>query len=161
MCIRDSLTVLIVDDEPGIRRSLGDALSEEGYTVLKAESGEQALELLQNPDSDALHLVFLDVWLPGMDGLETLGQIRTLRPDLPVVMISGHASIDTALQATKLGAFDFIEKPVDLDRLLLVAGNAVRRQHLEVENARLQAEVSRERFFMAESSAMRLSLIHI
>ncbi|HWQ10592.1 MAG TPA: response regulator, partial [Holophaga sp.] len=110
------MTILIVDDEPGIRRSLGESLTEEGYAVLKAERGEQALELLENPDSDGIDLVLLDVWLPGIDGLETLQRAKQMRPDLPVVMISGHANIDTALNATKLGAFDFLEKPVDLDR---------------------------------------------
>jgi len=95
------------------------------------------------------------VWLPGMDGLETLRQAKALRPELPVVMISGHASIDTALQATKLGAFDFLEKPIDLDRLLLVVANALRQKSLETENERLRQEVDQGRFFMAESPSMR------
>ncbi len=150
-----ALTVLIVDDEPGIRRSLGESLGDEGYAVLKAERGEQALELVQESDGDAIDLVLLDIWLPGIDGLETLQGIKAARPALPVVMISGHGSIDTALQATKLGAFDFLEKPVDLDRLLLVVGNALRQRHLEVENARLQRTVEGDRFFMADSVAMR------
>ena len=98
------LTILIVDDEPGIRRSLGESLSEEGYGILKAERGEQALDLLQHADGEAVQLMLLDVWLPGLDGLETLKQAKALRPDLPVVMISGHGNIDTAMQATKLGA---------------------------------------------------------
>jgi two-component system nitrogen regulation response regulator NtrX len=149
-----SATLLIVDDEPGIRRSLGDSLTDEGYTVLKAERGEQALDLLENPDSDAISLVLLDVWLPGIDGLETLRRIRAMRQDLPVVMISGHANIDTALQATKLGAFDFLEKPVDLDRLLLVIANALKQRQLERDNRRLQMAVDQDRFFMAESPAM-------
>jgi two-component system nitrogen regulation response regulator NtrX len=153
--MRSLLTILIVDDEPGIRRSLGESLSEEGYAVLKAERGEQALELLENSDPDAVHLMLLDVWLPGIDGLETLQRAKVLRPDLPVVMISGHGSIDTALQSTRLGAFDFLEKPVDLDRLLLVVSNALKQRHLEQENLRLQQEVEQDHFFMAESSAMK------
>ncbi|MBL0211545.1 MAG: sigma-54-dependent Fis family transcriptional regulator [Holophagaceae bacterium] len=148
-------TILIVDDEPGIRRSLGETLNDEHYAVLKAERGEQALELLQNPDSDGIHLMLLDVWLPGIDGLETLKQAKALRPDLPVVMISGHGNIDTAMQATKLGAFDFIEKPIDLDRLLLVAGNALKQAQLLHENIRLIQEAEGERFFQAESGAMK------
>lgn len=148
-------TILIVDDEPGIRRSLGETLTDEHYAVLKAERGEQALELLQNPDSEGIHLVLLDVWLPGMDGLETLKQAKALRPELPVVMISGHGNIDTAMQATKLGAFDFIEKPIDLDRLLLVVGNALKQSQLLHENLRLLQEVEGERFFQAESAAMK------
>ena len=148
-------TILIVDDEPGIRRSLGETLNDERYAVLKAERGEQALELLQNPDSEGIHLMLLDVWLPGIDGLETLKQAKALRPDLPVVMISGHGNIDTAMQATKLGAFDFIEKPIDLDRLLLVVGNALKQSQLLHENLRLIQEVEGERFFQAESGAMK------
>lgn len=149
------LTILLVDDEPGIRKSVGDALKDEGYPVLKAESGEQALELLQGPDGDAIRAVLLDVWLPGIDGLETLKAAKALHPDLPIVMISGHANIDTALQATKWGAFDFLEKPIDLDRLLLVVRNALKQGRLESENQRLQEEVSAGRFFLAESPAMK------
>ena len=153
--MRPLTTILIVDDEPGIRRSLGESLTEEGFAVLKAERGEQALDLLENPDSEGIDLMLLDVWLPGIDGLETLQRAKTLRPDLPVVMISGHANIDTALNATKLGAFDFLEKPVDLDRLLLVVGNAIKQRQLEQDNQRLLQEVEHDRFFLAESPAMK------
>jgi two-component system nitrogen regulation response regulator NtrX len=149
------LTILIVDDEPGIRRSLGQSLSEESFGVLKAERGEQALELLQGPDGDGIHLVLLDVWLPGLDGLATLKEAKLLRPELPVVMISGHGSIDTAMQATRLGAFDFLEKPIDLDRLLLVVSHALRHSRLERENLRLHEEIDGVRFFMADSPAMK------
>jgi two-component system nitrogen regulation response regulator NtrX len=149
------LTILIVDDEPGIRRSLGESLAEEGYGVIKAERGEQALDLLQNADAEGVHLMILDVWLPGIDGLETLKQAKALRPDLAVVMISGHGNIDTAMQATKLGAFDFLEKPIDLDRLLLVVSNALKQRHLEEENLRLVREVNQDRFFLADSPAMK------
>lgn len=148
-------TLLIVDDEPGIRRSLGESLSEEGYAVLKAERGEQALELLQDSDGEAINLMLLDVWLPGIDGLETLRQAKLLRPELPVVMISGHGSIDTAMQATRFGAFDFLEKPIDLDRLLLVVGNALRQHDLERENTRLSQALAGDRFFIAEGGAMK------
>ncbi len=155
------LTILIVDDEPGIRRSLGQSLSEEGFGVLKAERGEQALDLLQGPDGDGIHLILLDIWLPGLDGLATLKEARRLRPDLPVVMISGHGSIETALQATRLGAFDFLEKPIDLDRLLLVVGNALRHARLEQENLRLHQVIEGERFFMAESPSMKRLLADV
>jgi two-component system nitrogen regulation response regulator NtrX len=148
-------TILIVDDEPGIRRSLGESLAEEGFAVLKAESGERALDLLEHADPDDVSLMLLDVWLPGIDGLEVLGKCKTILPDLPVIMISGHSNINTALQATKLGAFDFIEKPIDLDRLLLVVGNALRQHRLESENLKLQETVSQGRFFMAEGRAMK------
>jgi two-component system nitrogen regulation response regulator NtrX len=153
--MRPLTTILIVDDEPGIRRSLGESLAEEGYGVLKAEKGEQALDLLQQADGEGIHLMLLDVWLPGIDGLETLKQAKILRPELPVIMISGHGNIDTAMQATKLGAFDFLEKPVDLDRLLLVVSNAIKQRSLEEENRRLHHEVDQDRFFMADSPAMR------
>jgi len=153
--MRPLTTILIVDDEPGIRRSLGESLAEEGYGVLKAERGEQALDLLQQADGEGIHLMLLDVWLPGLDGLETLKQAKVFRPELPVIMISGHGNIDTAMQATKLGAFDFLEKPVDLDRLLLVVSNAVKQRRLEEENLRLHREVDQDRFFMADSPAMR------
>ncbi len=148
-------TILIVDDEPGIRRSLGESLTEEGYAVLKAERGEQMLQLLEDSEADGLDLVLLDVWLPGLDGLECLKRAKALRPALPVVMISGHGNIDTALQATKFGAFDFLEKPIDLDRLLLVVRNALNQGRLEAENERLASEVEGERFFLAESPAMK------
>ena len=153
--MKPSSTILIVDDEPGIRRSLGESLSEEGYAVLKADSGEQVLDLLEHADPGSVGLVLLDVWLQGIDGLETLGRCKAMLPNLPVVMISGHSNINTALQATKLGAFDFIEKPIDLDRLLLVVGNALRQNRLETENTRLHEEASKGRFFMADGRAMK------
>lgn len=154
-------TILIVDDESGIRRSLGDSLTEEGYNVIKAERGEQAISLLQGSDGDGIHLMILDVWLSGMDGLETLKQAKMARPQLPTVMISGHGNIDTVMKAVKLGAFDFLEKPVDLDRLLLVVSNALRQRHLEEENLRLHREASKDRFFMADSLVMKRLLFDL
>jgi UDP-3-O-[3-hydroxymyristoyl] N-acetylglucosamine deacetylase len=103
--------ILIVDDEESIRRSLSGVLQDEGYTVLLAADGEQALAMINDM---ALSLVLLDIWMPGMDGIETLKKIKEINPELPVVMISGHATIATAMTATKLGALDFIEKPLDL-----------------------------------------------
>ena len=103
--------ILIVDDEDSIRRSLSGVLQDEGYTVLLASDGEQALTIINDT---LLSLVLLDIWMPGMDGIETLKKIKELNPNLPVVMISGHATIATAMTATKLGAVDFIEKPLDL-----------------------------------------------
>jgi two-component system nitrogen regulation response regulator NtrX len=152
--MKPACTILVVDDEPGIRRSLGESLAEEGYAAIKAESGEHALSLLESADPRDIDLVLLDVWLPGIDGLETLGRCKAMLPNLPVVMISGHGNINTALQATRLGAFDFIEKPIDLDRLLLVIGNALRQRLLEAENLKLQEAIAHDRFFMAEGKAM-------
>lgn len=112
--------VLVVDDEPSIRKTLEEVFSDEGMRVLGAEDGPSALALLAMATPQ---LVLLDIWMPGMDGLEVLSRIRELYPDLPVIMISGHASIATAIKATKMGATDFIEKPLDLNATL----SAVRR----------------------------------
>ena len=115
--MRPASTLLIVDDEPGIRRSLGEALGEEGYAVLKAEQGEQALELLHNPDSEGIHLMLLDVWLPGMDGLETLKQAKALRPDLPVALASGYVTPEIEKSAFEAGASALVYKPNDVNEL--------------------------------------------
>ena len=103
--------VLVVDDEASIRRSLEGVLKDEGFSVVLAEDGESAIRLLMNTRPA---LVLLDIWMPGMDGLETLRKIKEIHQDLPVVMISGHATISTAVAATRLGAMDFLEKPLDL-----------------------------------------------
>ena len=103
--------VLVVDDEASIRRSLEGVLKDEGFPVVLAEDGESAIRLLMTTRPA---LVLLDIWMPGMDGLETLRKIKELHPDLPVVMVSGHATISTAIAATRLGAMDFLEKPLDL-----------------------------------------------
>ena len=129
--------VLVVDDEPGIRRSLGGVLEDEGFAVASAESGEACLDELSRSSYD---LVILDVWLPGIDGLETLMRIQEMplagRP--AVVMISGHGNIETAVKATKLGAFDFLEKPLSIEKIMVVAGNAVTQRRLRNENSRLR-----------------------
>ena len=103
--------VLVVDDEASIRRSLEGVLKDEGFSVVLAEDGESAIRILMNTRPA---LVLLDIWMPGMDGLETLRKIKEIHQDLPVVMISGHATISTAVAATRLGAMDFLEKPLDL-----------------------------------------------
>lgn len=115
-------SILIIDDEDGIRRSVRGVLEDEGYKVLEAQSGEEGLELLQRGDISA---ALLDIWLPGMDGIETLTRIRELHPNLAVIMISGHATIATAIKATHLGARDFIEKPLDLEVLMLAINRAL------------------------------------
>lgn len=103
--------VLVVDDEASIRRSLEGVLKDEGFSVVLAEDGESAIRILMN---NRPALVLLDIWMPGMDGLETLRKIKEIHQDIPVVMISGHATISTAVAATRLGAMDFLEKPLDL-----------------------------------------------
>lgn len=134
-------TILIVDDEETIRQSLGGILSDEGYEVLTAESGEQAIRILEE---ELPSLVFLDIWLMGMDGLETLKAIKSEYPSVCVVMMSGHGTIETAVRATKLGAFDFIEKPLSLEKVILVVNHAYEMLRLEEENRLLRHKLSRE-----------------
>jgi UDP-3-O-acyl N-acetylglucosamine deacetylase len=112
--------ILIVDDEAGIRKSLEGVLSDDGYACLLASDGAEALSLVKSSNPS---LVLLDIWMPGMDGIETLRRIKESRPDLPVVMMSGHATIATAIKATQAGASDFIEKPLEIDLTL----GAIRR----------------------------------
>ena len=136
-----SNSILVVDDEQGIRQSLRGVLEDEGFTVDTAESGEDCLRLF---DKRVYSCVLLDIWLPGIDGLETLKRLRANYPGIAVVMISGHGNIETAVRATKLGAFDFIEKPLSLDRTILVIKNALRQKQLESDNAVLRDELAKE-----------------
>ena len=132
-------SILIVDDEQGIREALSSILKDEGYESAAVSSGEECLALL---DRHPVDLVLLDVWLEGMDGLETLGsRMRKGGMDPMVVMISGHASIETAVRATKLGAFDFIEKPLSLEKVILVIKNALEVHRLGQENRHLREEL--------------------
>ena len=108
-------SILIIDDEESIRKSLQGILQDEGFRVITAENGEQGLGKLRDEDPE---LILLDIWMPGMDGLETLRKIRELNPEQSVIMMSGHGTIETAVKATKLGAYDFIEKPLSLEKLL-------------------------------------------
>jgi two-component system nitrogen regulation response regulator NtrX len=140
--------ILIVDDEPGIRQSLKGVLEDEGFTVDAVSSGEECLKRL---DLIAYDLVLLDIWLPGIDGIETLKHIREKSPSTPIVMISGHATIATAVSATKLGAYDFIEKPLSLEHTLLVAKNALSQKRLERANDLLRHELE-ERFTIVGDS---------
>jgi len=145
-------SILIIDDEEGIRDSLSGILIDEGYEVKAVDSGEGGLEALSRKVPD---LVFLDVWLPGMDGLETLERIKDISPDLPVIMISGHGNIETAVNATRIGAYDFLEKPLSLDRVLLVAGRALERKTLERENRELKETLQKKWVLVGESPVMR------
>jgi two-component system nitrogen regulation response regulator NtrX len=133
--------ILVVDDEPGVRTALESILSDEGYAVTAVETAEAALEAL---DGTAFDAILLDVWLPGMDGLEALTHMGELRTDAAVVMISGHGNIETAVRATKLGAFDFVEKPLSLEKTLLVLRNALRQRGLEQRNRRLLEQLARQ-----------------
>jgi two-component system, NtrC family, nitrogen regulation response regulator NtrX len=124
-------TILIIDDEPGIRTVLRDILQDEGYTVLTAEDGIQGLTEMERTPVD---LLFLDVWLPNMGGMDVLARVREQFPEVAVIMISGHANITLAVQATKAGAFDFLEKPLSLDRTMTVVRNAIAMETLKREN---------------------------
>lgn len=136
-----SKTILVVDDEKDIRISLTGILEDEGYQVMTAASGVEALESARQ---DLPDLVLLDIWMPGMDGLETLEKLKTLFPQVTVIMISGHGTIETAVRSTKLGAFDFIEKPLSLDKVLITVSNALRMRQLRVENDELKRAVGNE-----------------
>ena len=144
-------SILICDDEAGVRASLGAVLRDEGYLVDAVESGEACLEQVTRR---AYELILLDIWLPGIDGLVTLERLRDRRVDAQVIMISGHANIESAVRATKLGAFDFIEKPLSLDKTVLAVRNALRQRRLEVENRALRARVDRRHVIVGDSEAM-------
>ncbi len=145
-------TILVVDDEPGVRSALGGVLRDEGYTVEAVSSGEACLERMTR---GAVDLIVLDVWLPGMDGLATLARLRERQVDAQVVLISGHGNIESAVRAIKMGAFDFVEKPLSLEKTVLVIRNALRQRRLEAENRDLRARVDRTQTMVGESSAMR------
>jgi two-component system nitrogen regulation response regulator NtrX len=125
------MKILIVDDELSIVESLKGIIQDEGYQPLCASSGEEALQVVEQEQVD---LVLMDVWMPGIDGIETLKRIKESAPHLPVIMISGHGTIDTAVQATKMGAYDFIEKPPGYDKIVLSIKNALHLSQVEKEN---------------------------
>src|SRR5918999_179599 len=145
-------SILIVDDERGIRETLRAVLEDEGFETEAAATGEECLKALERR---AFGCVLLDVWLPGMDGLETLSRLRESGTEAAVVMISGHGSIETAVRSTKLGAFDFIEKPLSIEKTVLTVRNALRQRELERVNAALAEELREEWMMVGESVAMR------
>jgi two-component system nitrogen regulation response regulator NtrX len=134
-------TILIVDDEESICQSLTGILEDEGYEVLSVGSGEEALKTIEE---DSISLVLLDIWLPGIDGIETLKRIRSEHTHVGVVMMSGHGTIETAVKAIKIGAFDFIEKPLSLEKVVIVVHNALAMLRLEEENILLKQKVLKE-----------------
>ncbi|MBK5293267.1 MAG: sigma-54-dependent Fis family transcriptional regulator, partial [Acidobacteriia bacterium] len=146
--------ILVADDEPGIRQSLCGVLQDEGLFAHAVESGEECLEELKRHPYE---LVLLDIWLPGIDGLETLARIEEIpAPDRPaVVMISGHASIETAVKATKLGAFDFLEKPLTIQKVVVVVKNAIQQRSLQLEILNLKDSSGRRHQIIGESVPMK------
>ncbi|MFL6375741.1 MAG: sigma-54-dependent transcriptional regulator [Pyrinomonadaceae bacterium] len=148
-----SYSILIVDDEPGIRDTLRGVLEDEGFAVDTAKSGEDCLEKAR---THHYACILLDIWLgDGIDGLETLRLLKEDGIDAAVVMISGHGNIETAVRSTKLGAFDFIEKPLSLERTLLTVKNAVRTRELQRVNEQLQSELAEQYVMVGDSIAMR------
>ena len=144
--------VLVVDDEEGIRESLASILQDEGYFVDAVGSAEEALERAGTGD---VEIILLDVWLPGMDGLEALGRLQALPRPPAVIMISGHGTIETAVRATKLGAFDFIEKPLSLEKIIVLVRNAVQQRRLEEENQLLRSELGHRYQVLGNSVPMK------
>ncbi len=145
-------SILIVDDERGIRETLSAVLRDEGFNADAVASGEDCLKAIARR---AYGCVLLDVWLPGINGLETLAQMRESNCDAAVVIISGHGNIETAVRATKLGAFDFIEKPLSIEKTVLTVRNALRQRQLERVNEEMSAELKAEYEMVGESVGMR------
>ncbi len=143
--------ILIVDDERAIQATLRGVLEDEGYRVTAVGSAQEALSRLSDEAPD---LVFLDIWMPGMDGLETLAEIKQRRPETAVVMISGHATIETAVKATKLGAYDFVEKPLSLEKMLLVVVRTLEHARLQREHQQLLMRVERGQEIVGTSVVM-------
>jgi two-component system, NtrC family, nitrogen regulation response regulator NtrX len=140
--------VLIVDDEEGIRESLSQIMEDEGYETVTASSGEEAIRVLRETMPD---LVLLDIWMAGIDGIETLQEIKAVHPELPVIMISGHANIENAIKATKMGAYDLLEKPLSLEKVLLTVQRALEKKSLEMENRELRENLFRKWRLVGES----------
>ena len=128
-------SILIVDDEPSIRNSLDGLLSDEGFEILTAANGYEALKVM---DKDSPDLVLLDIWMPGIDGIETLKEIKKSNPYIQVIIITGHGTVETAVKATKLGAFDLIQKPLSIDKVIVSINNALNFRRLEEENRYLR-----------------------
>jgi two-component system, NtrC family, nitrogen regulation response regulator NtrX len=145
-------SILIVDDESGIRQSLKGVLEDEGYKAWVAESGEACLEVLRKR---TFEVILLDIWLPGMDGLQTLQKIRDLENAPEVIIISGHGTIETAVRATKLGAYDFLEKPLSIDRTLILVKNAIDAKRLREENRDLKRQLTPRSVIVGASVPMK------
>ena len=146
------LNILIVDDESAIRESLQGVFEDEGYTATAAPSGEAGLEAVRGK---AFDVILLDIWLPGMDGLETLQRVRELENAPEVIIISGHGTIETAVRATKLGAFDFLEKPLSIEKTLILVKNAAEARKLRLENRDLKRQITPRSVIVGDSVPMK------
>lgn len=143
--------ILVIDDEEGIRESLTSIFEDEGYLVLTASSGEEGIRLFEERLPDA---VFLDVWLPEIDGIETLKRVRAIDATIPVVIISGHGNIELAVSATKNGAYDFLEKPLSLDKVVIIARRALEHRRLDIENRSLRFDLKSKIKLVGNSGKM-------
>ena len=146
--------ILVIDDEASIRSSLRGILEDEGFQVKTAESGEEALRIM---DKQSFELLLLDIWLPEMSGLDVLRQVKAMDANPPVVMISGHGTVETAVKAVKMGAFDFLEKPLTLEKVILTVRNALKQSRLEEENTQLREKI-RDRYHLAGQSPVMQKL---
>ncbi len=144
-------SILIVDDEPTIQQSLSGILSDEGFETLIASNGYEALQIIQAESPD---LVLLDIWMPGIDGIETLKEIKKENPHIQVIIITGHGTIETAVKATKLGAFDLIEKPLSFDKIIVSISNALNFRRLEEENKYLRKKAIEKNSINGNSAAI-------
>lgn len=143
--------ICIVDDEPSILNTLSSILEDEGYQVAIAKTGGEALKVIQMEPPD---VVILDIWMPEIDGLEVLKRVREQFPNMMVIMMSGHGSVETAVKATKLGAYDYLEKPLDLEKVTILVRNALHQRKLEEENINLRVKVERHSKLVGASSVM-------
>lgn len=144
--------VMIVDDEEAIRETLSGIFEDEGFEPVTAGSGEKALSLAREAAPD---IVILDVWLSGMDGIETMKGIREFNPELPVIIISGHANVELAVKATKIGAYDFLEKPLSMEKILLAVNRALEKKNLEIENRNLRENLLKKWQLVGDSAKMK------
>ena len=144
-------TICIVDDEPSILNTLSSILEDERYQVTIAKTGGEALKVIQMEVPD---VVLLDIWMPELDGLEVLKRVREQFPHIMVIMMSGHGSVETAVKATKLGAYDYLEKPLDLEKVTILVRNALHQRKLEEENINLRVKVERHSKLVGASSVM-------
>lgn len=152
MSRQPKLKILLTDDESSIRKALREILEYENYEVFEAGSGIECLELIGRQNVD---LMLLDIKMQGMDGMEVLEKLKELGGDFPVIMLSGHGNIDAAVQATKLGAFDFLQKPPDLNRLLISVRNALEKQSLVLENKKMRRRITRVNEIIGETDLIK------